>query len=155
MGCWEQMECVHLCPRTAYRSGWRRAGEDFHMGLDVWDAVWTGRLHYWSACPVLSSPSIQVPWRQHSSKKNDSNQWKWLNGPTQLTHYELPWHGGFIFRWIMEHCLTYWPLVGVLILPQDRHCVRPELMFMNYTPSESVNLCFCSPPLLQKTPFAW
>lgn len=119
------------------------------------NAVWTGRLHYWSACPVLSSPSIQVPWRQHSSKKNDSNQWKWLNGPTQLTHYELPWHGGFIFRWIMEHCLTYWPLVGVLILPQDRHCVRPELVFMNYTPSESVNLCFCSPPLLQKTPFAW
>lgn len=29
--------------------------------------------------------------------QNDSNQWKWLNDPTQLKRYELPWHCGFIF----------------------------------------------------------
>lgn len=66
--CWKPKERMWLRLHAAYRSSWRRAQEGPAHGLDEWDAVWTWRLHYWSARRVLSSLSIQVPGRQHISK---------------------------------------------------------------------------------------
>lgn len=104
--CWSDVGSKWCACDCAY--AWRidPAGGGLPHGLEEWDTVWTWRLHYWSACRVLSSLSIQVPLTA-THFQNDGNQWKWLNDPIQLKHYELPWHGGSIF-------LDYGPLSDVL-----------------------------------------
>lgn len=76
--------------------------------------------------------------------QNGSNQWKWLNDPhtTQMLWIALAeWIylcGLWSTVWLIGHSRGYLSSLRIDIVSNR------SFVFMNYTPSESVNLCLCS-----------